>query len=429
MMKRFFISLVLGCCLIPVRAGYTWEVCQQKARENYPLIRQYELVEKLSEFNVQNASRAYLPQISLSGQATYQSEVMSFPEQMETQYRLMGLDMEGLRNDQYKMVLDVSQTIWDGGYTKSQKDAAKSEQRVSSASTDVELYALRSRVNQIYFGILMLDENLKLNTLVANTLQSNYDFLEAGLKNGLALESDLYKMKAEIISNNQTKSKIETTRDAYIKVLSLMLGEQIPPKAVFEKPSIDMLALQNENNRPELTLFDAQESALGAKEEMVNAAIMPRFKLFAQGLYGYPSLNMFDDMMDYKWSTDYIVGIGFQWNLSSLYTRKNNLNTIKTNSQQIDIQRNRFLYNNRLEQIQKDAEIDQISSVMKDDDEMIRLRSYVRETSQAKYQNGTITLNELLSDITSESKALLDKSVHEIEYLQKMYERKHITNN
>lgn len=208
-----------------------------------------------------------------------------------------------------------------------------------------------------------------------------------------------------------------------------MLGEQIPPKAVFEKPSIDMLALQNENNRPELTLFDAQESALGAKEEMVNAAIMPRFKLFAQGLYGYPSLNMFDDMMDYKWSTDYIVGIGFQWNLSSLYTRKNNLNTIKTNSQQIDIQRNRFLYNNRLEQIQKDAEIDQISSVMKDDDEMIRLRSYVRETSQAKYQNGTITLNELLSDITSESKALLDKSVHEIEYLQKMYERKHITNN
>ena len=291
MMKRFFISLVLGCCLIPVRAGYTWEVCQQKARENYPLIRQYELVEKLSEFNVQNASRAYLPQISLSGQATYQSEVMSFPEQMETQYRLMGLDMEGLRNDQYKMVLDVSQTIWDGGYIKSQKDAAKAEKVVSTASTDVEMYALRGRVNQIFFGILMLDENLKLNELVAKTLQSNYDFLEAGVKNGLALESDLYKIKAEIIANNQTKSRIETTRDAYIKVLSLMMGEEISGEAVFEKPSIDMLALQNENNRPELTLFDAQESALGAKEEMVNAAIMPRFKLFAQGLYGYPSLD------------------------------------------------------------------------------------------------------------------------------------------
>lgn len=428
-MKRLIIALFLGCTLTPLWAQYTLDVCQQKARENYPLIKQYELVERLTEFTVQNASRAYLPQISLSGQATYQSEVMSFPEQMETQYRLMGLDMEGLRNDQYKMVLDVSQTIWDGGYTKSQKDAAKAEQRVSSASTDVELYALRSRVNQIYFGILMLDENLKLNALVANTLQSNYDFLEAGLKNGLALESDLYKIKAEIISNNQTKSKIETTRDAYIKVLSLMLGEQIPPEAVFEKPEMEILALQSENNRPELTMFDAQESSLGAREEMVNSSLMPRFKLFAQGLYGYPSLNMFDDMMDYKWSTDYIVGVGFQWSLSSLYTRKNNLNTIKTNSQQIDIQRNRFLYNSRLEQIQKDAEIDQISSVMKDDDEMIRLRTFVRETSQAKYQNGTITLNELLSDITSESKALLDKSVHEIEYLQKMYERKHITNN
>lgn len=428
-MKRLIIALFLGCTLTPLWAQYTLDVCQQKARENYPLIKQYELVERLTEFTVQNASRAYLPQISLSGQATYQSEVMSFPEQMETQYRLMGLNMEGLRNDQYKMVLDVSQTIWDGGYTKSQKDAAKAEQKVSSASTDVELYALRSRVNQIYFGILMLDENLKLNALVANTLQSNYDFLEAGLKNGLALESDLYKIKAEIISNNQTKSKIETTRDSYIKVLSLMLGEQIPPEAIFEKPEIEMLALQSENNRPELTMFDAQKSSLGAREEMVNSSLMPRFKLFAQGLYGYPSLNMFDDMMDYKWSTDYIVGVGFQWSLSSLYTRKNNLNTIKTNSQQIDIQRNRFLYNSRLEQIQKDAEIDQISSVMKDDDEMIRLRTFVRETSQAKYQNGTITLNELLSDITSESKALLDKSVHEIEYLQKMYERKHITNN
>ena len=170
-MKKLVILLtVLSSWMYVSAEEYTLDGIQQLARANYPAIRQFELIDRIADFSLANTSSAWAPQISLSGQATYQSDVVSFPESMTDVFSMLGVDISGLHKDQYKLALNIEQTLWDGGYTKSRKEAVLAEKEVSSKSVEVELYALADKVNQLYFGILVLDEQLRLNDLTAGIL-------------------------------------------------------------------------------------------------------------------------------------------------------------------------------------------------------------------------------------------------------------------
>ncbi len=422
--------LIIACILscLYAQAQYTLEECQALARENYPLIKQYDLIDKSADYNIQNAKRAWLPQISLSGQATYQSDVTSFPSEMTDIYETMGISLNPLHKDQYRISLDINQTIWDGGYAKSKKEAAEAEREVRLLDNETEMYALNERINQIYFGILTLTEQEKQSELKHRLLEENKSSITSGAENGVATENDLNLIEAELLTNKQYKARICSSRKAYITILSVMTGQSIPEAAEFEKPSVPAQS-SGLIQRPELKLLDAQISALDAQRRSVNSMSMPKFSFFAQGLYGNPGLNMFEDMMSYQWSWNYIVGIRFQWNISSFYTRKNNLRSIEMNQNSINVQRERFIYENNLQQSQAIAAVEQMQEVMMEDDRIIELRTKIRETSESKWQNGVITMSDLLKDITNESNARLEKSMHELEWLKKLYELKTITNN
>ncbi len=420
------IAALLFC--LSANAQYTLEQCQNLAKFNYPLIKQYELIEKVAEYDVQNAKRAWLPQISLSGQATYQSDVTSFPTELTDIYSQAGISINPLHKDQYRIALDIKQNIWDGGYTKAQTEAAEAEKELGLLTNDADLYALESRINQIYFGILTLREQAKQAELRESLLRENYKSLEGASMNGAATESDLYLIEAELLINEQFKKRISSSKASYIQVLALMTGVDIPEDAEFEKPSV-----QNntsfENNRPELQVFDAQTLALNAQKRAVNSMTMPQFSFFAQGLYGNPGLNMFQDMMEYKWRWNYIVGLRFQWNISSFYTQKNRLRSIEAQQSRITVQKDRFIYENNLQRIQADAATRQMYEIMQEDESIIELRTKIREASEAKWRNGVITTTELLKDINNEANARLEKSMHELEWLKNIYEIKTITNN
>ncbi len=427
-MKHLISSIICLTLCICANGQYTLDRCQELAKANYPLIRQYELIEKVAEYDVSNARRAWLPQVSLSGQATYQSDVTSFPEEMTNIYNQVGIDINPLHKDQYRLVLDVNQTIWDGGLTKARREATEAEKEVQTMSTDADLYALRDRINQIYFGILTLIEQEKQVALRADLLNENLDVLKSAVANGAASDSDLYLIEAELLANGQNRTRIRTSRNAYIKILSLMTGEEIPSEAEFAKPQPSSNGTQ-EIRRPELKLFDAQFASLNAQKRAANSAVMPRFSFFAQGLYGNPGLNMFQDMMEYKWSWNYIVGVRFQWNISSFYTHKNTMRNIEANQSRIAVQKDRFIFENNLQQAQADAAISRMDEIMLDDDRIIELRTKIREASESKWKNGVITTSELLKDITNEANARLEKSMHELEWLKNIYELKTIVNN
>ena len=450
-MKRIIYIIFFVVCCACMHAQFTLDECQGLARENYPLIKQYGLIELSTEYSVSNASKAYLPQLSFNAQATYQSDVASFPDEMLNAYKQMGVDMKGLNKDQYRVALEVNQMIWDGGLTQAQKNISSAEGRVSAQSVESEMYAIRERINQVYFGILILNEQMQQNQLLQELLQSNYNTIEAYFKNGVAMRSDLDAIKAEQLTIAQQRIQIESTVNAYCRVLSAMTGKVIDSSATFSKPFADndMIAGNSSisgkdrigtsfagseisnalNNRPELLLFEAQAEQFEAQKQAIKASTMPRFGVFAQGFYGNPGLNLFKDMTENKWTWNYIAGLRLQWNFGSFYTKKGSLKRLSIAQQQIDNRRETFMFNSNLQQVQQQEAIDKMRRMMIDDSEIIGLRTSVRRSSEAKYANGTITVNDLLRDITTESQAQLNKSLHELEWLKNIYELKNTVNN
>ena len=413
--------------LLPLLAqGQTLEECQQAAERNYPLISQYGLIEKTTDLTVSNLSKGWLPQVTASAQATYQSDVVAWPDQMQTIYQQMGLDMKGLKKDQYKVGIDVQQMVFDGGAISSQRDIAREQGRVQEAQTEVTMYQVRRRVNEMYFGLLMLDEQIALNNDLQSLLAANEQKLGSMWKRGTASESDYQAVKAERLNVMQQATTLDAQRKAVMRMLSAFCGMEVTH---VEKPALIALPSQDVAQRPELKAIDAQLSLANAQERLLNSAVMPKLSLFATGFYGYPGYNMFDDMMSHDWSWNGMVGARLSWNLGAFYTHRNDKAKIRLQRDMAETNREVFLFNNRLELIQQNENIEQYRRLMNDDEEIIALRSSVRKAAESKLAHGIIDVNDLVKEINAENAARVQQSMHEIKLLKEVYDMKFTTNN
>ena len=428
-MNRLLISLSFIICHLsfsPVRAQ-TLEECQQAAERNYPLIRQYGLIEQTTELTVANIQKGWLPQISASAQATLQSDVTAFPDQMQKIYQTMGIDMQGLKKDQYRIGIDVQQTVFDGGAIKSQKEIARKQGEVQTAQNEVNMYQVRKRVNEMYFGLLLIDEQIKLNADLQELLMQNEKKLASMVKNGTAAESDYQNVKAERLNVAQQMTGLQAQRNALVRMLSAFCGIEI--KEIQAPPLTPPLEGQGAGMRPELKAIAAQLKLADVQEKALNAALMPKLGVFAQGFYGYPGYNMFEDMMGRKWSLNGMIGARLTWNIGALYTRKNDKSKIQLQREMAETSRDVFLFNNNLEQIQQNENIERYKKLMADDEEIINLRLSIRKAAESKLSHGIIDVNDLVKEITNENAARVQQSVHEIEMLKEIYDLKYTTNN
>ena len=413
--------------LLPLLAhGQTLEECQQAAERNYPLIRQYGLIEKTTDLTVSNLSKGWLPQVTASAQATYQSDVVAWPDQMQAIYQQMGLDMKGLKKDQYKVGIDVQQMVFDGGFISSQRDIAREQGRVQEAQTEVTLYQVRRRVNEMYFGLLMLDEQIALNNDLQSLLAANEKKLTSMYQRGTASESDYQAVKAERLNVMQQATTLDAHRRTVMRMLSAFCGIEV---SKVEKPALIALPASDVVNRPELKAIDAQLSLANAQERSLNAALRPKLSLFASGFYGYPGYNMFEDMMSHDWSWNGMVGARLSWNLGAFYTHRNDKAKIRLQRDMAETSREVFLFNNQLEQIQQNENIEQYRRLMNDDEEIIALRSSVRKAAESKLAHGIIDVNDLVKEINAENAARVQQSMHEINLLKEVYDLKFTTNN
>ena len=419
-MKRMIFSFSFLLYVAGAYAQITLEECQRKTQDNYPLVHQYGLVEKTKEYNLENAAKGYLPQFALSAKASYQSDVTEIPA------KLPGVDLKGLSKDQYQVMLELQQKIWDGGGIRMQKKQTIAEAEVEKEKLNVDMYALNDRVNDLYFGILLLDEQIKQNTLLQDELERNYRQITAYVENGIANQADLDAVKVEQLNTKQKRVDLVSSRAAYLKMLSLLVGEALSPETVLEKPvPQSMVSAVSEIRRPELALFDAQGAGLQVQEKALNVRHLPQFGLFVQGAYGNPGL----DMLKNEFSPYYMAGVRFSWNFGSLYTLKNDRRVIEKKRQQLDNNRDVFLFNTRLEMTQQDQAIHSLEKQMRDDDEIIRLRTNIRKAAEAKVANGTLTVTEMLRELTNESLARQSKAMHEIQRLMGIYQLKYTTND
>lgn len=404
----------------------TLQQCKEMARKHYPLIRQYDLISQSKEFTITNASRAWIPQVSLSAQATYQSDVVRWPEQFENILAAQGLDMPGLRNDQYKVQIDIQQTIWDGGKGKADRDYAEKEATQSRLSTDVELYAVDESVSDLYFGILMLQEQERLLADMVQRLENNLEYVAALVENGVAMQADADAVQVQILTTNQNSLQVKSQLSSFRRMLELFIGESLGNEPLTMPDGVEPMGY--ESFRPELSLLDAKVDLLKAREKMIDVSLTPKFALFAQGYYGYPGLNMFENMMSSKWSLNGIAGIRMTWNISGFYTAGTSRRQIRNSIDNIQLQRDVFDFNSRLQAEKENAEISRIRMAIKDDDRIVQLRTNVRQAAETRLQEGVINMNELLNRISEESAAMITRSTHEIELMKAIYDLKHTLN-
>lgn len=439
---------------LPMSAQPSLDECRALARRHYPEIRQYDLIRRTEAYNLSNAARTYLPQVTLSAQATWQSAVPEFPDALTGMLAAQNVSIPGMHKDQYKAMLEVDQTIWDGGRTAARKQMAEAEADERRRVADVDLYALEGRIDDLYFGILLLDERIARMRLTIDLLQSNLDKVRAYLRNGVAMASDADAVEAELLAAHQQLAACVSQRDSYRRMLALFIGRELDdrplerPDAVAESAEAEfgssipggirdlrrggvaggVESRAEASERPEMAWFDARVDLLSAQERQLKSATRPRFGFFAQGYYGYPGLDYFRSMMSPDWTWNALVGVRMSWNFGGYYTRKNSLNKLRVAKEQIEVQRDIFLFNNRLNAVEEDGEIARLRRALADDDRIVALRRSVREAAESKLRNGVIDTDELLRRITDENLAAMARSAREIELLKTIYELKHTLN-
>ena len=420
-MRRTFLLLLMVLTALVARAQ-TLDECCRLARNHYPEIRQYDLIAETEQYNISNAARAWIPQVVLSGQATYQSATPTYLEAFNQMIAANGLDMSGIRKDQYKVAIDVSQNIWDGGQSKANREIAEAEAAVERSRVDVSLYDLQSRIQNLYFGILLLDERVAQTETLIEVLDANLNRMRTYYRNGVAMQSDVDAVEAELLTARQTLSQVEASRASYRRMLEVFIGQPLTDKTLIRPTMVEVASRTSQ--RPELAMFEAQSNKLAAQRKAITTSVMPRFSAFAQGYYGYPGLDMFKSMVSSEWTLNGIVGVRMSWNIGAFYTKKNNLSKLDAAERQIAVQRDVFLFNTGMQTTQDDGEIARLRSAIEDDNRIVELRRSVRMAAESKLENGVIDATDLLRKIADETTATLNRSTHEIELLQVTYRLK-----
>ncbi|MCL2434947.1 MAG: TolC family protein [Lentimicrobiaceae bacterium] len=399
-------------------AQLSLEACYEKARANYPLIKQYDLIEQAKTYNIAATNKNWLPQASLTGKASWQSDVTTFPDKFLEMIDNMGITGVAFpTKDQYNIALNLSQVLWDGGIMATQKKMATANADVNREQTEVNLYALYSQVNQLYFNILTLNEQLKQNQLFIEELERNYKIIESYVENGIALRSDLDNVKVSILDAKQRATEMRSYQKAGMAVLSAFIGETIANPADLARPQLVEIKTEIKN-RPELKLFSAQNKQFEIQSQMLYTKGMPRIALFATGALGNPGLNMFKS----GFTPYFIGGLNLSWNFGGLYTMQEDKRSLVNLQKNIEIQKEIFLFNTQQKLTQQNADIEKYKELLKQDDEIIELRTRIKNTSAAKVENGTLTVSDYLRDVTNENIALQIKTLHELHLLQTIFQ-------
>jgi len=410
-MKRLLL-IIINYSLLIINPAAQEPLSLQKAydlaQQNYPLVKQRELIKQTTGYTVDNLNKGFLPQISLNGQATYQSEVT------QVKIPVPGVTVDPLSKDQYKILADVNQLIYDGGMIKQQKAIQQLNEQSEQQKVEVELYKLKERINQLFLGVLFLDEQLKQVELVTADLNNGIKRVQAQVDNGVAFRSNLNVLKAELLKAEQRTIELRSTRKGFIDVLGLFTGQPLPEDTRLEKPVAAAPVIATAIQRPELKLYAAQEKLLGSQLKLVDSRNKPKASLFWQGGYGRPGLNFLKN----EFAFFYTTGLRLNWSLGGLYTQKREKQLIELNQKTINIQQEVFEFNTNTQLKQQHAEIDKLEKLIATDNAIIDLRRKVKEAAKAQLENGVITANDYLREVNAEDQSRQSLISHQVQLLQ-----------
>lgn len=428
-MKRFLSSLALSILItLYVNAvQLTIEECVSLARAHYPVVAQYGLLESVRQLNLSNVSKMWLPQGSVSAQVSWQNDVAALPEVLTDMLSQQGVSYPGLDKTQYRVGVEVSQQIWDGGKTKANREAIASGNAVERTSVDLQLYDVEGRVEEIYFSMLLLGERISQCDKTMELVGSTLGQVRSMYANGVAMKSDCDQIEAKYLALQQQKSRLTATLGSIRRIMEIFIGESIGERTLVLPPEQN-LTESGDGLHPQRRLFDDRIANLKAQGAGVRAAVMPTVNAFVSGYYGYPGYNMFRNMQSRDLSFNFMIGIKVNWNFGSLYTRGNSLAKLQLQRDQVETERATFDFNNDIAISESVGQIESLREVMSSDERIVRLRHSVITAARSQLDNGVIDATALLSKITDSEIAENDMAQHHIELVKAIYNLNHLRN-
>lgn len=419
MKSILLISLqLLTGLLLAAQPALNLQECYDLAKQNYPLIKQRELIMSSEQYSMDNLKKTIWPQLQMQGQLTTQSEVAKI------NIPIPNVSIPSPSYNQYKVNLDITQPITDVFLIKNQKAVLLQNSEVQLSSTEVELYKIKDRINQLYFGLLLIHEQLNLNTLLDHDLESGQQKIQAAIQQGTDYKTSANKIQAQIIVNQQRRLELESLRDAYLQMLSQFLNKPLNENTTLTTPA--SLVNNHVINRPELNLFSNRIKAYQTQHKIIKNRIIPKLSLFAQVGIGQPSpLNFLNNKM----APFAIGGLRANWNLSSLYSQKNDLNLLQLDIKNTELQKELFLFNTLNLVTQQSAEVDKLTKLLETDDELIDLRSSIKTTANVQLENGVISANDYIREANAEDQARQNKLLHQIQLLIAQYNIQYTSSN
>lgn len=406
MKRKAILVMLVSLPLFGFAQTLTLDECRRMAHDNYPAIRQYDMVESMKNYTVSNAAKGWLPQVSVQGGAYAFTDIIDANQQM----RQMGFDM---KNYMANGMVTVKQSVYDGGQIAVGKQVAKAQAEVQKRQLDVTMHDINERVEQLFFGVLIIDEQFRQNSILQKDLDLSSSTVRSMMKNGLANQGDLDAVSVEKMKTEQQAEALAATRKAYIRMLGVFIGKPLDENAHMEKPSSTLPAARDTwgQQRPELAYYAAQNSLLDMQRKRLNTRLRPTVGLVGMGMLHTKVSDMVRDGM-------LLGGISLSWNIGALYTRKNDIRKLEVQRQQNDNMRETFLFNNRLENEDTDGSIQSLRKQLDKDAQIVALRESLRQTSEKKVRLGTETVNELIRSVNAVSMARQQQSLHELQLLQ-----------
>ena len=385
-------------------------MCYDSAVSKYPLSQQFELLTMSNELKRKNIGKNFLPKLMLNGQAHYQSDVTKIPVSDIP----IPIEFPVLDNDWYKISLDVSQTIYDGGTTSQLKNVEDVNLKIDKKNVEVQLYALKERVSRLYLNVMLLREGKKTLLLLKENLKSKLSEVESGVSNGVILASNADILKAEIIDVEQKITETEIGTLALYKSLNELTGFDLNEKTVFMAPAPEININMYKNNRLEYSLMTLQQTKIEALKESASTKRLPRLSAFGQAGYGRPGYDMLNDQFD----DFYMIGLRLNWNIYDWNHTKNEKKILDIQKDIVTTNKEAFDKNLRVELQSKIAEVRKYEEMIKRDNEIIELRKKIVKAYSSQLDNGVITSTEYLTQVNEEAKAALNLTTHKIQLIK-----------
>lgn len=425
-MKKILAAMALAACpLLPAMSQtLTLDECAARAREHYPLVAQYGILEEISRLDLAEVAKAWLPQGSISGRVTWQNDVAAFPEALTRILAQTGAHYPGMDKTQYQAGVEITQTIWDGGRITAGRKALLSQVAVRKAAVDAGLYEVEGRVEEIYFSILLLDGRMARCDRSIALVDSTLSQVRSMFAHGVAMKSDCDQIEARLLALRQQRSNLESGRASLGRILEIFIGEPLGGRSLV-LPAADAAP---RGAHPCLREFDTRIADVEARERSVNASVMPSVGAFATGFYGYPGYNMFKNMQSRDPSFNFMVGVTASWNFSALYSRKTLLDKLKWQRRAIATEKEAFEFNNRVAADECTGRIEALKEIMAYDERILELRRSVMQAARSRLRNGVIDATALLAKITDEELAENDLILHRIELVKAIYNLNHLRN-